>query len=135
MVATYSGLSLSVLTRASDAPVTSLCVVFCSFHWSFVPSTFSEPWKSFVPDFVMTFTIAPVARPYSAPAPDVMTLTSWMASKLRFEPNVPVVVSVLSTPSNRYTFEDSLAPWTRGLPELPLPGLSMTPGANVMSVW
>ena len=76
-----------------------LTVVFCAFHSSLANRYLNEPSKRFVPDLVMTLTIAPCARPYSAPTAEVSTLTSWIASKFRFVPNVPVVGSVVSTAS------------------------------------
>ena len=78
---------------------TVLVVVFWAFQLSFVMITLPEPANVFVPDLVMTLMTPPAARPYSAPTPDVMTETSWIASKFRLPPKVPVVGSVVSTPS------------------------------------
>ena len=69
----------------------------------------------FVPDFVMTLTRAPWARPYSAEIAAFDTTTSWTVSKLMLAPNVPVVGSVVSTPSKRYRLAAS-APWELALP-------------------
>ena len=81
----------------------------------------AEPSKRFVPDLVMTLTIAPCARPYSAEAPEVYTDTSWIASKFRFVPNVPVVGSVVSTASmmNRLLLVSAPSALTLPVPTTP----------------
>src|ERR1700756_5749331 len=65
------GFKWSNFTRAFDAPVTWFFVLFCEFQLSFEPRNFAEPLKLLPPDFVMTLTMAPVARPYSAETPEV----------------------------------------------------------------
>src|SRR5688572_587151 len=112
----YVGLTLSNFTRSSDAPVTWLTVVFCAFHSSLANRYLNAPSKRFVPDLVMTLTIAPCARPYSAPTADVSTLTSWIASKFKFVPKVPVVGSVVSTASMMYRLLVVRAPALLTLP-------------------
>ena len=85
------------MTRLSEGCVhvaavgqTVLVVVLSSFHLSLVMITLPEPANVFVPDLVMMLMTPPSARPYSAPTPDVMTETSWIASKLRLPPKVPM---------------------------------------------
>ncbi len=89
----------------------------------------NAPSYLLVPDLVTTFTIAPCARPYSAPAAVVRIDTSWMDSKLMLVPNVPVVGSVVSTASitNRLLVVSAPA-----LLALPVP---TTPGAALISAW
>src|SRR5687767_11714918 len=125
----YVGFTLSNFTRSSDAPVTWLTVVFCAFHWSLANRYLNAPSNRLVPDLVMTLTIAPWARPYSAPTADVSTLTSWIASKFKLVPNVPVVGSVVSTASITNRFDVVRAP---ELLTLPVP---TTPGAAPMIAW
>ena len=72
----YTGLIWSNFTRASDAPVISLVVVFCTSQLSFRKMYLAEPSNLLVPDLVITLTIAPCARPYSAETPEVYTDTS-----------------------------------------------------------
>jgi hypothetical protein len=109
--------------------VVSLFVEFCVFHRSLVAMYLAEPSTRLVPDFVMTFTTAPTARPCSAETPDVKIATSSMPSKLRFDPNVPVVGSVVLTPSNMKRLLLVSAPCALTLPT------PTTPGARPISVW
>ena len=103
-----------------------------AFHASLVTSARPVPWKMFVPDFVMTLTTAPWTRPYSAEMFEFETTTSWIVSKLLFAPKVPVVGSVVSTPSKRKTFAESGAPTAFGLPS---PSMSFCPGAKSTTFW
>ncbi len=87
--------------RAKGCPLIWLLPLFCEFQSSLVTRARADPWNVFVPDLVMTLTTAPCARPYSAEIAELETTTSWMASKLLLAPKVPVVGSVVSTPSKR----------------------------------
>ena len=72
--------------------------------------------NSFEPLLVTTLTTPPVARPYSALYPPVMTSISSIASKLKFSENVPVTGSVMFVPSSRNVFSLVLAPPEDGFP-------------------
>ena len=94
----------------------------------------ADPSKRLVPALVITLTIAPWARPYSTDVAEVEIETSWMASKFRLVPNVPVVGSVVSTESTT----NRLPPW--GEPRaltllLPVTMPPTTPGVIATSVW
>jgi hypothetical protein len=75
-VPTYRLLFLSNFERASELPVTSSTVVLSAFQSSLLSNHLNAPSNRFVPDFVMTSTIAPVPRPYSTPTADVRTTIS-----------------------------------------------------------
>ena len=88
---------------------------------------FAEPSNRLVPDLVMTLTMAPWPRPYSTA--EVDTDTSWMASKFRLLPKVPVVGSVVSTESMMNWLLPVSAPRAFTLP------VPTTPGVTPMSDW
>ena len=106
--------------------------LFCEFQESLVTSARAVPWKMLVPVFVTTLTTAPWKRPYSAETAALETTISWIVSKLLLAPNVPVVGSVVSTPSKRKTLPESGAPRALGLPS---PSMSFWPGAKSTTFW
>ncbi len=118
--------TLSNFTRARLASVTSFFVEFCAFQSSLAARYLNDPPKRLVPDFEITSTIAPVERPNSADTADVRMTTSWMASKFRLAPKVPVTGSVVLTPSIRNWLLLVSAPWAFTLPVPTTPGAAPT---------
>ena len=106
--------------------------LFCAFHESFVTRARALPWNALEPDFVTTLKTPPWKRPYSAETAAFETTTSWIVSKFWLAPNVPVVGSVVSTPSKSQTLPESGAPRAFGLPS---PSMSFCPGAKSMTFW
>jgi hypothetical protein len=68
------------------------------------------PEKLLPPDLVTRLTTPPVARPYSASKPPVWKEISWIESKLKSVPHVPVRGSVVSMPSMKYALSLSVEP-------------------------
>src|SRR5262245_3559341 len=113
-------------------------VVFCAFQSSLVRITLPEPEKTLVPDRVVTLMTPPVARPYSAVTPAVVTVISWIASKFRLAPQPPVAGSVVSAPSKSQRLLVNRPPWTLGLklvPALVWTGTMFAPGAFEERTW
>ena len=122
----------SNLVRLNGWPEIGLVPLLSAFQLSLVTSTRPEPWKVLVPDFVITLKTPPWTRPYSAEMFALLTTTSSIVSKLLFAPKVPVVGSVVSTPSKRKTLPESGAPRALGLPS---PSMSFWPGAKSITFW
>ena len=72
-----------------------------TLHAGLVRFVRNAPDRTLPPLRVMTFTIPPLKRPYSAEMPDVSTWTSWIASSMNRLFGVPSTLSLMSTPFMR----------------------------------